>query len=174
MRYRGAGLAHAAVRCGALWRGQHRQPQACGYLFGDGVGQCPEPARRAPDLQPDARTQVRGGLRHLRVLGRRVPRCLQRDRRRGPRDSRGRVRARVRHSPRDRERCHRGGVRHPGPEGGRDARRRRPLTVGGAATWDGGVELGEDGFVAAGAGADGAGGAPAGKPAAPAAAKETE
>ena len=27
-----------------------------------------------------------------------------------------------------------------------------PLTVGGAATWDGGVELGEDGFVAAGAG----------------------
>ena len=24
-----------------------------------------------------------------------------------------------------------------------------PLTVGGAATWDGGVELGEDGFVAA-------------------------
>ncbi|MEI3351245.1 MAG: NADH-quinone oxidoreductase subunit NuoB [Collinsella sp.] len=32
-----------------------------------------------------------------------------------------------------------------------------PLTVGGAATWDGGVELGEDGFVAAGAGADGAG-----------------
>ena len=23
-----------------------------------------------------------------------------------------------------------------------------PLTVGGAATWDGGVELGEDGFVA--------------------------
>ena len=61
-----------------------------------------------------------------------------------------------------------------------------PLTVGGAATWDGGVELGEDGFVAAGAGADGAGDgveanvstrsaapaagdAPAGKPAAPAA-----
>ena len=34
-----------------------------------------------------------------------------------------------------------------------------PLTVGGAATWDGGVELGEDGFVpAVGAGADGAGG----------------
>ena len=32
-----------------------------------------------------------------------------------------------------------------------------PLTVGGAATWDGGVELGEDGFVAAaeaGAGVD--------------------
>ncbi|MFR3877727.1 MAG: NADH-quinone oxidoreductase subunit B family protein [Collinsella sp.] len=27
-----------------------------------------------------------------------------------------------------------------------------PLTVGGAATWDGGVELGEDGFVAAGPG----------------------
>ena len=27
-----------------------------------------------------------------------------------------------------------------------------PLTVGGAAAWDGGVELGEDGFVAAGAG----------------------
>ena len=44
-----------------------------------------------------------------------------------------------------------------------------PLTVGGAATWDGGVELGEDGFVAAGAGTDGAGDAPAGKPAAPAA-----
>ena len=42
-----------------------------------------------------------------------------------------------------------------------------PLTVGGAATWDGGVELGEDGFVAVGAGADGAGDAPAGKPAAP-------
>lgn len=43
-----------------------------------------------------------------------------------------------------------------------------PLTVGGAATWDGGVELGEDGFVAAaGAGADGAGDAPAEKPAAP-------
>lgn len=42
-----------------------------------------------------------------------------------------------------------------------------PLTVGGAATWDGGVELGEDGFVTAGAGADGAGDAPAGKPAAP-------
>lgn len=32
---------------------------------------------------------------------------------------------RVRHSSRDRDRCHRGGVRHPGPEGGRDARRRR-------------------------------------------------
>ena len=47
-----------------------------------------------------------------------------------------------------------------------------PLTVGGAATWDGGVELGEDGFVAAaGAGAgvdaDAADGAPA-------AAKEAE
>ena len=57
-----------------------------------------------------------------------------------------------------------------------------PLTVGGAATWDSGVELGEDGFVAAaGAGAgvdavtaDGApavGDAPAGTPAA---AKEAE
>lgn len=54
-----------------------------------------------------------------------------------------------------------------------------PLTVGGAATWDGGVELGEDGFVAAGAGA----GAVAGdgvevnvstRSAAPAAAKEAE
>lgn len=43
-----------------------------------------------------------------------------------------------------------------------------PLTVGGAAAWDGDVELGEDGFVAV-AGADGAGDAPAGKPAAPAA-----
>ena len=43
-----------------------------------------------------------------------------------------------------------------------------PLTVGGAATWDGGVELGEDGFVAAGAGTDGVGDAPAGKPTAPA------
>ena len=32
-----------------------------------------------------------------------------------------------------------------------------PLTVGGAATWDGGVELGEDGFVAVGAGTVGAG-----------------
>ena len=42
-----------------------------------------------------------------------------------------------------------------------------PLTVGGAATWDGGVELGEDGFVAAGAGTDGTGDAPAGKSAAP-------
>ena len=41
------------------------------------------------------------------------------------RDSRGRVRARMRHSPRDRDRCHRGGVRHPGPEGGRDACWRR-------------------------------------------------
>ena len=40
-----------------------------------------------------------------------------------------------------------------------------PLTVGGAATWDGGVELGEDGFVAAA----GVGDAPAGTPAAPAA-----
>ena len=52
-----------------------------------------------------------------------------------------------------------------------------PLTVGGAATWDGGVELGEDGFVAAaGAGADGAGGGDtaAGTPATPAAAKEAE
>ena len=56
-----------------------------------------------------------------------------------------------------------------------------PLAVGGAATWDGGVELGEDGLVAAGAGADGAGDAPAGKPAAgdapagtSAAAKEAE
>ena len=54
-----------------------------------------------------------------------------------------------------------------------------PLTVGGAATWDGGVELGEDGFVTAGAGA----GAVAGdgvevnvstRSAAPAAAKEAE
>ena len=60
-----------------------------------------------------------------------------------------------------------------------------PLTVGGAATWDGGVELGEDGFVAAGAGAGAAAGdapvgkpvagdAPTGTPAAPAAAKEAE
>lgn len=67
-----------------------------------------------------------------------------------------------------------------------------PLTVGGAATWDGGVELGEDGFVAAGTGADGAGDgveadlsvgksaapaagdAPAETPATPAAAKEAE
>lgn len=169
MRYRGAGLAHAAVRCGALWRGQHRQPQACGYLFGDGVGQCPEPARRASDLQPDARAQVRGGLRYLRMLGRRIPRCLQRDRRRGPRDSRGRVRARVRHSPRDGDRCH---VEACGILDQKETVLRAggdPLTVGGAATWDGGVELGEDGFVAAGAGTDGAGDAPAGKPAAPAA-----
>ena len=53
-----------------------------------------------------------------------------------------------------------------------------PLTVGGAATWGGGVELGEDGFVAAGAGADGAGdGVEANvstRSAAPAAAKEAE
>ena len=45
-----------------------------------------------------------------------------------------------------------------------------PLTVGGAATWDGGVELGEDGFVAV----TGAGDTPAGTPAAPVAAKEAE
>ena len=44
-----------------------------------------------------------------------------------------------------------------------------PLTVGGAATWDGGVELGEDGFVAAGAGDT-----PTGTPAASVAAKEAE
>lgn len=144
-------------------------PKHADIFFGDGVGQCPEPAHRAPDLQPDARAQVRGGMRHLRVLGRRIPRCLQRDRRRGPRDSVD--------------------VYAPGcairPEtvidaiveacgildqkeavmraGGASAHR------GGAATWDGGVELGEDGFVAAGAGTDGAGDAPAGKPAAPAA-----
>ena len=52
-----------------------------------------------------------------------------------------------------------------------------PLTVGGAATWDGGVELGEDGFVAAGAGTDGAGDTPAAGDApaeTPAAAKEAE
>lgn len=55
-----------------------------------------------------------------------------------------------------------------------------PLTVGGAATWDGGVELGEGGFVAAaGAGADGVGDGgeadvSAGKSATPAAAKEAE
>ena len=35
------------------------------------------------------------------------------------------VRARVRRSPRDGDRCHRGGVRHPGSEGGRDACWRR-------------------------------------------------
>ena len=47
-----------------------------------------------------------------------------------------------------------------------------PLTVGGAATWDGGVELGEDGFVAvAEAGDTAAGDAPAETPAA---AKEAE
>ena len=48
-----------------------------------------------------------------------------------------------------------------------------PLTVGGAATWDGGVELGEDGFVAAAEAGDAtaAGDAPAGTPAA---AKEAE
>lgn len=47
-----------------------------------------------------------------------------------------------------------------------------PLTVGGAATWDGGVELGEDGFVAAaGAGAGVDAGAADG---APAAAKEAK
>ena len=45
-----------------------------------------------------------------------------------------------------------------------------PLTVGGAATWDGGVELGEDGFVAVA----GAGDTPAGTPTAPVAAKEAE
>ena len=45
-----------------------------------------------------------------------------------------------------------------------------PLTVGGAATWDGGVELGEDGFVAAA----GAGDTAAGTPVVPAAAKEAE
>lgn len=53
-----------------------------------------------------------------------------------------------------------------------------PLTVGGAATWDGGVELCEDGFVAAGAGADGAGDGDEAnvstRSAAPAAAKEAE
>ena len=56
-----------------------------------------------------------------------------------------------------------------------------PLTVGGAATWDGGVELGEDGFVAAVAGTDDAGDVPAGEPAAgdapaekPTSAKEAE
>ena len=48
-----------------------------------------------------------------------------------------------------------------------------PLTVGGAATWDGGVELGEDGFVAAGAG-DGAGAPAADGAAASVAAKEAE
>ena len=48
-----------------------------------------------------------------------------------------------------------------------------PLTVGGAATWDGGVELGEDGFVAAAGAGDtpAAGDAPAGTSAA---AKEAE
>ena len=47
-----------------------------------------------------------------------------------------------------------------------------PLTVGGAATWDGGVELGEDGFVAdAGAGAGVDAGTADG---APAVAKEAE
>lgn len=46
-----------------------------------------------------------------------------------------------------------------------------PLTVGGAATWDGGVELGEDGFVAAGAGAGVDAGTADG---APAAAREAE
>ena len=51
-----------------------------------------------------------------------------------------------------------------------------PLTVGGAATWDGGVELGEDGFVAAAGAGAGAGDTPAadGAPAAAAAAKEAE
>ena len=52
-----------------------------------------------------------------------------------------------------------------------------PLTVGGAATWDGGVELGEDGFVAAGAGAvagDGVEVNVSTRSAAPAAAKEAE
>ena len=51
-----------------------------------------------------------------------------------------------------------------------------PLTVGGAATWDGGVELGEDGFVpAVGAGDTAAADdAPAGTSAAPTAAKEAE
>ena len=59
-----------------------------------------------------------------------------------------------------------------------------PLTVGGTATWDGGVELGEDGFVAAAGAGDGAGadaGAADGAPAAAggtsdasAAAKEAE
>ena len=51
-----------------------------------------------------------------------------------------------------------------------------PLTVGGAATWDGGVELGEDGFVAAAEAGDApaAGEAPAGTPAASAAARGAE
>ena len=47
-----------------------------------------------------------------------------------------------------------------------------PLTVGGAATWDGGVELGEDGFVAAAEAGAGVGAGTA--DGAPAAAKEAE
>ena len=51
-----------------------------------------------------------------------------------------------------------------------------PLTVGGAATWDGGVELGEDGFVAPAEAGDApaAGDASAGTSAASAAAKGAE
>ena len=123
--YRGAGLAHAAVRLrSALAWSNTRQPQACGYLFGDGVGQCPEPAvvRQIYNqmLEPSAWWPAVSA--HARAAYSAMP---TRDRRRGPRDSRGRVRARVRHSPRDGDRCHRGGVRHPGPEGDRVARRWR-------------------------------------------------
>ena len=137
-------------------------PKHADIFFGDGFGQCPEPARRAPDLQPDARAQVRGGLRYLRVLGRRVPRCLQRDWRRGPRDSVDVYAPGCAIRPETVidaivEACGILDQKEAVMRAGGD-----PLTVGGAATWDGGVELGEDGFVAAaGAGADGAGDAPA-------------
>ena len=52
-----------------------------------------------------------------------------------------------------------------------------PLSVGGAASWDGGVELGESGFVAAAEAGDGAGDTPAAADSAaaePVAAKEAE
>ena len=152
MRYRGAGLAHAAVRCGALWRGQHRQPQACGYLFGDGVGQCPEPARRAPIynqmLEPkcvvacgicacsggvfrDAYNAI-GGVDRAIPVDVYAPGCAIR-----PETA---IDAIV-------EACGILDQKEAVMRAGGD-----PLTVGGAATWDGGVELGEDGFVAAGPG----------------------
>ena len=53
-------------------------------------------------------------VRHLRMLGRHLPRLLQRDRRRRPGHPRGRVRARLRRASRSHHRCGRAGTRYPG------------------------------------------------------------
>ena len=83
----------ARVRCGALRHHQHGQPKHADNLPRHGQRERAEHRRGPGDLQPDGRAEGGHRVRHLRMLGRHLPRLLQRDRRRRPGHPRGRVRA---------------------------------------------------------------------------------